>query len=155
MQLIQNKMFHIGLPIFLAILMNGLVYGLKIVRREPKIDSKKDAISLPPGYVIGIVWFVIFGFLGYVHYLLYKIKNKLSWQCYLIEIFILFCLCYPVVTQFKKNESTIMNYISLLFSFILALVIMNVSLEIFLYLIPLLLWISYVNLYTILVCVNY
>ena len=154
MQLLQNQNFHIALPIFLAILMNGLVYGLNIVRREPKKDSKRDTIILPPGYIIGIVWIIIFGFLGYAHYLLYKIKNKLSWQCYLLEIFVLFCVSYPVVTQFKKNESTIMNYVSLLFSFIIALVIMNVSLKIFWYLIPLLLWISYVNLYTIVECVK-
>jgi len=152
MQWIQNQNFHIVLPILIAFSMNGIIYGLKWQKSYERKDNKKDVVPLPPGYIIGTIWIIIFGILGYVHYLLYKIKNKISIQCILLEIFIIFCVLYPIFTQFKEKLCTIINYVSLLFTFIIALMIMNVSIDIFWYLIPLILWVSYVNLYTILNC---
>jgi len=149
MNYLNQPLFHISIPIILTIIMNGFIYSTKI-QMNSSAWIKKSVIPLPPGYIIGIIWIFLLGLLGYVHYLLYKIKNKLSFECYFLELFILFCLSYSIITRFKENISRLMNFISLLYGFILSLIIIHVSLPIFWYLIPLLLWLSYVNLFTIL-----
>ena len=146
---LNQPLFHISIPIILAIIMNGIIYSTNI-RMTPSSWIKKSVIPLPPGYAIGALWIFLLGLLGYVHYLLYKINNKLSFACYFLELFILFCLSYSIVTLFKENISRLMNFISLLYGFILSLIVIHISLPIFWYLLPLLLWLSYVNLFTIL-----
>jgi tryptophan-rich sensory protein len=148
MELLNQPLFHISVPILLSIILNGLIFIFKIRMYESE-SVKKSVIKLPPGYVIGTIWVILLGTLGYAHYLLYKLKDKLNFECYFLEIFILFCLSYPFVTQFKEWASRLMNFISLIFGFSLALVVMHTSLSIFWYIVPLLLWLSYVNLFTI------
>jgi len=148
MNYLNQPLFHISIPILLTIITNGIIYSTN-VRMYTSPSIKKSMIQLPPGYVIGIVWIILLGLLGYTHYLLYKINNKISFECYFLEVFILFCLSYPFVTQFQEKLSRLMNFISFVYSFILSLVIIHTSLSIFWYLIPLLLWITYVNLFDV------
>lgn len=145
MKLLKNPLFHVLSPIILAIAVNSIVYLLKY-NMNSKEYTKKYFFKLPPGYIIGLVWVTIFGILGYAHYLLYKINNKLTIQCYILELFIIFAVLYPFITRFSEKTGAVLNYVSLLFSFIIALAVMNVSLDIFWYTVPLLLWVSYVNL---------
>ena len=94
--LLSNPAFQIGGFISLAVAMNAVVYGLGWNReasmRMYSEPEKKAMELLPPGYVIGFVWFVLFGFFGYVHYLLYIIQHKITPSCIAVELLVFFCL---------------------------------------------------------------
>ena len=68
-------LYSILIPVITAIIMNGIIYMFGINKQD-----NKSIINplLPPGYIIGSIWIIIFGLLGYVHYLLYKLKNGIS-----------------------------------------------------------------------------
>jgi tryptophan-rich sensory protein len=64
--------YHILIPVISAIIMNGIIYALHL----NKINSKElNKLYIPPGYIIGIIWTILFALLGYVHYLLYKLNH--------------------------------------------------------------------------------
>ena len=96
------------------------------------------------------MWIILFGFLGYAHYLLYKLDNGISIASMSLILFIIFSLAYPFFTKGFTESVNLLNVISLILAFILSLIIIIRSQYIFLYIIPLLLWVSYVNIVTIL-----
>ena len=126
--------FHVLLPVFCAIFMNGIIYTFRLN------NNNNNKRFLPPGYMIGIIWTILFSLLGYVHYRLYSLNNKMNFGSISIVLFILFALAYPLMSGY------FMNVISLILSFILSLIVMMYSKHIVVFLIPLLLWVSYVNL---------
>ena len=127
--------YHVLIPVFSAIVMNVIIYALGWNQNMKRDDD------LPPGYIIGTIWTVIFALLGYVHYRLYTLKNKTNYGSASVVLFILFSLAYPAL----KN-GYFLNFISLILSFVLSLIVMMYSRHIFLFMIPLLVWVSYVNL---------
>jgi tryptophan-rich sensory protein len=150
--LLNNPLFHILSFIILVILLNTLIYYFGWYSSSLKLKHK----ILPPGYVIGIAWIIIFGFLGYVHYLLYKLKGKFSIYSNIIVLFLIFCLSYPFLTNgLKEGNTNILNLITLILSFIIGLMVITQSIEAFYYIIPLLLWVSYVNISDSLICRSY
>ena len=137
--MLSNLFLHIFIPIFLAIMMNGIIYFFKL---------NKDQINnpyLPKGYIIGIVWTIILGLLGYTHYLLYEKNKMITITSLSLIILILFCILYPVFTNLKVKSGLLLNLITLIFSFIVSLMIIIESKYIFMYMIPLLGWVCYVN----------
>ena len=148
--MIENLYLNILIPILLAIIVNGIVYMFGFNK-----NSEKNNILLPPGYIIGVIWIVIFGMLGYVHYLIYKLTNKVTFLSTLIIIFIIFCSIYPFLTNgLNEKKSVLLNTITLIFAFSLSLLIITKSIYIFMFLIPLLLWICYVNIIQSISCSN-
>jgi tryptophan-rich sensory protein len=142
---------NIFIPILSAIIMNYIIYSNnwqyegKKYNKEKKISNSNKL--LPPGYIIGIIWIIIFGLLGYVHYQLYMLKNKSNIASWFVILFIIFSLAYPLLTNGLQEDKTafLLNLITLILAFILALLVIVKSVKIFYYLIPLLLWASYVN----------
>lgn len=130
-------LYHILIPVILALIMNGIIYIFKLYK-------KNNNKYLPPGYIIGIVWIFILALLGYSHYLLYSINN-ISIGSIAIAILITFCILYPLITGLIEKIFSLMNLITLILSFIVALIVISYSKYIFLYLIPLIIWVSYVN----------
>jgi tryptophan-rich sensory protein len=128
--------YHVLIPVFLATAMNALIYRFQLTQSS----SRK---YLPPGYVIGLIWTILFAILGYVHYKLYTLNNKANYGSMSIVFFICFSLVYPVVSAINEN---LMNLISLILSFVVSLIVMMYSKNIFMYMIPLLVWVSFVNL---------
>lgn len=130
--------FHILIPVICAIAMNGIMY----------LNKKKstELLYLPPGYMIGIIWMVILAFLGYVHYLLYSLKQKSNYGSASVVLFILLSLSYPVINAINEKYGYFLNLISLILAYIVGLIVMMYSKDIFVYMIPLLVWISIVNL---------
>jgi len=102
MNYLNEPLFHIGIPVIMTVIINGIIYSTN-VRMYTSPSTEKSIVQLPPGYVIGSIWIVLLGLLGYVHYLLYKINNKISFECFFLEVFILFCLSYPFITQFQEK----------------------------------------------------
>ena len=138
----MRNIFNIFIPIFLTIIVNIIIFSYKLNITKNKINNP----YIPPGYVIGIIWIIIFGLLGYVQYILRNQNNIFE---FLLIIFLLvFCILYPFFTNRLQNLKIglILNAITLILSFTISLFIFNVSKKAFYYLIPLLLWISYINL---------
>ena len=146
-----NKPFiHIFFPIMLAIIVNSIIYSFGINNQVEK--SKEYNKLLPPGYIIGFIWIIIFGLLGYAHYLIYMLKNGVSFASLSIVFMLLFSISYPFLTGLKFKSGLILNLITLILSFILGIIIIIESKYIFLYIIPLLLWASYVNIVDTIYC---
>lgn len=139
MSLLDSKYFHIGFPIFLASFMNYVIFS----NHWNKISTKNN--FLPPGYIIGLIWTIIFGLLGYVNYLLYV--NKQWMASFSIIALLLFCICYPLFTIGLSNLkiANVLNSVTLILSFVVAIVVFDASRNAFKYMIPLLVWASYVN----------
>lgn len=127
---------HIFTPIILAFIVNGIIY----INGWNKNNNNNKL--LPPGYVIAIIWVLILGVLGYTHYLLYPSKE--SW---IIIFAILYCLAYPFLTSGLKNSANanIFNLIALIISIIVFIsVFLNNKLT-SMFILPFLLWCTYVN----------
>lgn len=136
----NTPLAHILTPIILAIIVNGIVFGLKLYKNSPRNPL------LPGGGIIGFIWIVIFGLLGYSHYLLYNLRNKPTLGSVCIILFIIFSLCYPFLTGgLKQNNALLLNLLTLILAFSIGLIVIVESKNAFYYLIPLLLWASYVN----------
>lgn len=124
---------HILVPIILAIVLNFYIYT-----QGWNNDNEKNT-KLPPGYIIGSIWIIILGLLGYIHFLLYP--SVYSW---FIVLTILYCLSYPFLTSGLQNtDNNIYNLIALLLAIIVTIIMYYKSNII--YAIPFLLWTFYVN----------
>lgn len=124
---------HILVPIILAIVLNFYIYT-----QGWNNDNEKNS-KLPPGYIIGSIWIIILGLLGYIHFLLYP--SVYSW---FIVLTILYCLSYPFLTSgLQDTDNSIYNLIALLLAIIVTIIMYYKSNII--YSIPFLLWTFYVN----------
>ena len=95
--MIDNPYIHIITPVIFAIITNGLVF---LRRREIVKETVKETSKyIPPGYIVGSVWIILFGLLGYAHYLLYKLDNGISIASMSLILFIIFSLAYPFLTK--------------------------------------------------------
>ena len=140
-----GPLYHILVPVLTAIIMNGIIYTFGINKYSEKTEKNKINPYIPPGYVIGTIWVIILGLLGYLHYLVYKKYDSITFTSLLIIFTILFCISYPLITGLRVKSGLLLNLITLILSFILALFVITESKYMFIYLIPLLVWASYVN----------
>ena len=146
---------YIAVPIIAAVLMNALIYGMGWNDDASKSNEKKvngpvrnDNTMLPPGWVIGFVWVIVLGCLGYVYFLLSS--NVKWWGGGAVLFIIVWCLMYPVLTGgLRKNIGPIMNTATLILSFGAALAVCMTTdggrRDALWFMTPLLLWVSYVN----------
>jgi tryptophan-rich sensory protein len=150
----NNPIIHILIPIILALAMNLIIYAFGINKQDDKRVKNEYFKLFPPGYIIGIIWTIILGLLGYAHYLIYKLNNKYNFSCLAIVFVIIFCLSYSIITSLKFKNGLLYNLITLIVSFILGIIVILESKYIFLYIIPLIVWASYVNIVDTLICSN-
>ena len=132
----MDPSIHILVPVFLACVINAWIYSTGLQKGASKTPG------LPPGYVVGIVWIVLFAMLGYAHYLLRKIGSPASWG---IVALISLCLLYPFITGLKRREGKTWDQISLLVGLLVAFWAMQWSMEAFYWIVPYLLWVAYVR----------
>lgn len=110
---------------------------------------------LPPGFLIGIVWIVIFGFLSYAFYLCYSGEptldysgNPVKWTagCIAIVVVATYCLFYPLITMLLNDRyAQLLNLIALFMAFALGIIVIQENVAAFWYILPLIVWTSYVN----------
>jgi tryptophan-rich sensory protein len=103
---------------------------------------------IPPGFTIGFFFIAIFGFLGYSFYLLVRENDgNLTVGSIFVLGYGIFALAYPLLT-WKANEknSNVINYIAVILAYIVSLVVITEYTNAFYYLLPLLIWLTYVNL---------
>jgi tryptophan-rich sensory protein len=137
---------NIFIPILLAIILNIIIFSYGWNKIYTKYKRNK---LLPPGGIVGIIWMILFGLLGYVNYSLITMKNKTQ-ITYLTSgfliLFIIFCLSYPFLTNgLQEKNAYLLNVLTLILSIILFIMVYTQSKTISYYLIPLLLWALYVN----------
>lgn len=131
----MKVLLHIFIPIILASVINFYIYTMGWNNNNEK--SK----WLPPGYIIGIVWIIILGLLGYIHFLMYP-----SIQSWIIVFAISYCLAYPFLTSgLKDTNSKIYNIIALIIAIIVFISVFYKNKLTSLLTIPFLVWTLYVN----------
>ena len=112
---------------------------------------------LPPGFLIGLIWPVIFGFFGYAHYLTYSANKSKehpngnhSVASVSIIVYAVYCLLYPfLVNNYApgfEHRARILNFFALIFAFIVGILVLQKSQTAFYYIIPVIVWTGYVNL---------
>jgi tryptophan-rich sensory protein len=110
---------------------------------------------LPPGFMIGIVWIVIFGCLGYSAYLSYKgdpellyneeYPRKWSQAVILTIVVAAYCLLYPFLTiVVDEKYYQLLNFIALIMAYALGIVVIQEYVAAFWYVLPLIAWTTYV-----------
>ena len=133
-----SKYFLIFLFSFLAIAINIFIYRNSWLNTKTQISK-----YIPPGYIVGTIWTLLFGLLGYIVYRLYNYTSNASIAIY---IFIMFSVLYPFITKLSQNlVSFICNKIALLLAYIVCYLVYIENRELLVYLLPLFLWITYVN----------
>jgi tryptophan-rich sensory protein len=138
-------------PILFAMIVNIVIYSFGLNKYATITKSKYNSKY---GGVIGIIWMIIFGFIGYAYYLLYKESNKyFTIGTVSIILFLIFSLSYPIITNSFTQYIDILNMLSLFLAFILTIIVCNEywkstkSIKILIYMTPLLAWLLFVNIY--------
>lgn len=142
-----QMVLSIAVPILSAIIMNIAIYTTSVGANR----NQRASSLLPPGWVIGMIWIFLFGLLGYIFYLY---KNN-AWIATSIIVFFLYCLMYPLYTRglnAKSRVAKLANLGTLILAFGLTIAIARTSGKNVLYMIPILLWASYVNVLDVLEC---
>jgi tryptophan-rich sensory protein len=85
-------LLQIALPVFLALATNGLIFGLGWVQPDRDIQP----VWAPPGYVVGMVWVLLFGCMGLGHW--FALQRQDIKGARLLTGLILLCLAYPFYT---------------------------------------------------------
>jgi tryptophan-rich sensory protein len=122
----------------LAIAINTMIYNKQFV--NTKIQKSK---YLPSGYIVGTIWTLLFGLLGYI---LYRLHNYTSVASISIYIFVLFSVLYPFITKLSPGSlSDMFNKIAFLLACSVCYLVYSENPGLTLYLLPLFFWMVYVN----------
>ncbi len=156
--------------IFILIFVTICIAGNIILWRNNLYGKTEDSSFtrnplIPRGWIIGIIWVIIFGFLGYSMYLLIKHNKEeheflyghegsgFSVASIAIIVVAIFCLLYPVFIYIggrgdpvkSERYAKIFNLIALILAFVLGLLVIREDEDSFLFILPLIVWASYVN----------
>jgi translocator protein len=132
---------YIIIPILLAAVTNAIIFKLDW---DKKSQGQRSPM-LPPGWAIGLIWTFILGLLGFALYLTVQAQDITSSA--LIVLLILSCIAYPFYTSglVSGPTSLVGNTSTLIGGFVVALVIALKSPSVLPYMLPILVWASYVN----------
>jgi tryptophan-rich sensory protein len=136
MYIMFSKYHLIFLFSFLAIMINVIIYNKQIA----KIQKSK---YLPPGYIVGTIWTLLFGLLGYI---ISRLQNYTSVASISIYIFVVFSVLYPFITKLSPGSlSDMFNKLAFLLACSICYLVYKENPGVTLYLLPLLFWMVYVN----------
>jgi hypothetical protein len=104
-------------------------------------EGRSSAIPLESReYIILGIWAILIGFLGYSYYLM---RNNISSVA--IIIVIIYSLLYPFITLGKSSiQIESLNIIYIVITYIIFLLVLSENSNAALYILPLLLWITYI-----------
>lgn len=130
--MLDTKLYYIFIPIILAAILNVIIF----TKRWNTIQRK----YLPPGWVIGIIWSIILGILGYLLFI--SKQNKVTY--FAIAGLILFILAYPFITNKFVENTKLLDTITLILSVLVATLLFFQK-GMILYMVPLLTWVIFVK----------
>ena len=137
----MTEALAIGVPVLLALVMNGVIYGTGMNARGKKNKNP----WLPPGYVIAIVWIVIFGLLGHVY--CHVERKTTRW---FIVATIAFCLSYPLITGLRVSRiEMVMNALTLVIAIAGTMLVYYDKKKLVGWMVPFVAWATYVNMATL------
>lgn len=147
--------FYILIFALAAVIFNIIYYVLGIYGHGKKHTMYKDNKYLPPGFLIGIIWIVVFGSLGMSYMLSYigdpeLLHNKefpRGWsQAPILTIVVAaYCLLYPLLAHYVDQKYIpLLNFIGLIMAYALGIVVIQEYVAAFWYVLPLIVWTTYV-----------
>ena len=121
-----------------------LLISINFYMKYNNILLEGGSSSVIPGesreYIILSIWTILIGFLGYSCYLM---RNNIS--CVAIIIIIIYTLAYPFITLGKNRiQIESLNIIYILITYIIFLLVLSENSNVSVYILPLLLWITYI-----------
>ena len=144
----MHPVIYVLTPVILAIITNSIIY----TNNWQSQDTNPRNPLLPPGYVIGAIWTAIFALLGYALYLTRDNQSASLASCSIVAI-IIWSLAYPFLTNgLQQKRGRILNTVTLILAMILAIIVINQKPAAFAFIVPLLLWASYVNVADAIAC---
>jgi len=85
---------NIGVAVFAALVMNGIIF---LLGWDKSTNYAPEPSFTPPGYVIGIVWIVLFAFMATARWNLNLVNYTAASQArWLVTLLIIFCLLWPL-----------------------------------------------------------
>lgn len=138
-----------------AVVFNILWFVFQWSRKSGAMEYKRNKL-IPPGWMIAIIWVVLFGLLGYSHWLV-RDANEGEASLGSISIIVagVWCLLYPFfVYLVGQKYIRLVNLLSLIVVFSLGLIVITESETAFYWLIPLIFWNAYVNFADSMYCSN-
>ena len=147
--------FYILIFAVSALVFNIIYYMVGIYGHGKKHTMYKHNKFLPPGFLIGIIWIVVFGSLGYSWYLsfisdpekLYDKSYPKGWsQAPILTIVVAaYCLLYPLIAHYVHQKYIpLLNFIGLIMAYALGIVVIQEYVAAFWYVLPLIVWTTYV-----------
>jgi tryptophan-rich sensory protein len=130
--MLDPKLYYILIPIILAAILNVLIF----TKRWNNIQRK----YLPPGWVIGVIWTIILGILGYLLFI--SKQHKVTY--FAIAGLILFILAYPFLTNKFVENTKLLDTITLILSVLVATLLFFQK-GMVLYMLPLLAWVVFIK----------
>ena len=132
-----NLLVFIGLPLVL----NGLIFGLGWER------SSGPQTGLPPGWVVGAIWLVLFAGMGIARWLLLRsaVTRGDALRVEWVSLVALLCLLYPLYTSGLSNlfDGLVGNLLTLVVAVPVAVFAFQRSRAAGWCLAPLVVWLSY------------
>lgn len=128
-------------PIVMAGVINAWLF--KVGWNAEAAEGGQPSPYIPPGWVVGSIWTVIFGLLGFVAY---TVRDTMLRG--MIIGFWVFALGYPFFTRLRNGGfARMLNAVTLIWGFLIAIVVLlGDRVDMVAYVVPLVLWGSYVNL---------
>jgi len=122
-----------------------LLISINFYMKYNNILLEDGGSSVIPGesreYIILSIWAILIGFLGYSFYLM---RNNISCVAIII-IIIIYTLAYPFITLGKNRiQIESLNIIYILITYIIFLLVLSENSNASVYILPLLLWITYI-----------
>jgi tryptophan-rich sensory protein len=139
----------------IALVVNILMYYIGVYGAGKRKGVYAYNKYLPPGFMIGIIWIVIFGCLGYSFYLSYvgdpdllynkEFPRKWSQATILTIVVASYCLLYPFLTiVVDEKYYQLLNFIALVMAYALGIVVIQEYVAAFWYVLPLIAWTTYI-----------
>lgn len=150
-----NPWYYILIGAIICTIANIFYYMIGIYGHGKKHAMYKNNKFLPPGFLIGIIWIVIFGFLSFSFYLsfigdpslLYNEEFPRGWsQAPILTIIVAaYCLLYPLIANYVHQKYIpLLNFIGLIMAYALGIVVIQEYVAAFWYVLPLIVWTTYV-----------
>ena len=135
--LAANLAVFVGMPV----LVNGLIFGLGWGR------SSGPQPGLPPGWVVGTIWVVLFAGMGVARWLLLRAARSHGeqWRAEWVSALAFLCLLYPLYTSGFSNkfDGLVGNVVTWVAAVPIALYVFRRSRVAGLCLAPLVVWLGY------------
>jgi tryptophan-rich sensory protein len=145
---VKSLLLNISVALILVLGMNGLIF-LSGWQNEPVSILKTPYIQVP-GYLIGMIWVILFGLMATARWYLNFLEGKNYYQN--IIVFLIFiCLIYPVYTVGLANLYVGIAGIIVTAFFAIFVVwrLWNISRKSAYYIIPVIVWLFFAATLTI------